>query len=695
MFKALAARLVVLLEALLRLLIALLHRIKASLQVEQPLDVPTSEDRLDMFFSQSLTGVFFMMLDKPIAWHDAADKEALLDYAMAHQRITKANQAMLDQYGAQEAELLGLTPNDLYAHDLAYGRSVWRKFFDRGRLHVESCEQRMDGTPIFIESDYICLYDQQGRIIGHFGVQNDISERKWADEQLKHSERTYRAIFNAITDALFIHDATTGQILDVNDSMLEMFGYERTEVPGLSVEDLSTRVFPYTNEQANMLIQRAATGETLVFEWHNRKKNGECFYSENILKLVVIAGHERIMAIVRDISERKQAEEEQAKLHAQLAHAQKMDSVGRLAGGVAHDFNNKLSVILGYTEMALEQVDRTHPVFADLQEIQRAADRSTALTRQLLAFARKQVITPQILDLNETVEKMITMLQRLIGENIDLVWLPTANLAPIKMDPSQIDQILANLCVNARDAIADVGRVTIETDTVIFDHAYCAHHAEVTPGVYVLLAVSDNGHGMDEETLKHAFEPFFTTKAQGRGTGLGLATVYGVVRQNNGFVHVYSEPGRGSTFRVYLPQHQGELPSVAADTAKPTPVVYGNETILLVEDEPSILVMVTKMIESFGYVVLAAQNPSEAMGLAHAHPSPIDLLITDVIMPEMNGRDLAHKLMAEYPNMKHLFISGYTANFIAHHGVLDAGVHFIQKPFAITDLATKVREVLG
>jgi CheY-like chemotaxis protein len=370
-----------------------------------------------------------------------------------------------------------------------------------------------------------------------------------------------------------------------------------------------------------------------------------------------------------------------------------MEAVGRLAGGVAHDFNNMLGIILGHTEMVLDQLEPTDPLSADLREIRKAAERSANLTRQLLAFARKQTVAPKVLDLNEAVQGMLNMLRRLIGEDIDLSWLPGADVWPVKVDPSQIDQILANLCVNARDAIADVGKLTIETENVAFDEAYCARHGGFVPGKYVLLAVSDNGSGMDEETQNRLFEPFFTTKELGKGTGLGLATVYGIVKQNNGFINVYSEPCHGTSFKIYIPRHAGQpVEDRKASTAE-IPKGRG-ETVLLVEDEPAILNMTTKMLERQGYTVLAASAPGEALRLAEEHSGEIHLLMTDVVMPEMNGRDLAQNLFSLHPNLKALFMSGYTANVIAHHGVLDEGVDFIQKPFSVKTLAEKVREVL-
>lgn len=396
---------------------------------------------------------------------------------------------------------------------------------------------------------------------------------------------------------------------------------------------------------------------------------------------------------VQDITDKKQAQEEKVQLEAQYRHAQKMESIGRLAGGVAHDFNNALSVIIGFTEFAAKDADPKGQLHEDLTEVLKAAKRATEVTRQLLAFARKQIISPKVLDLNDAVESMLKMIQRLIGEDIDLTWLPGADLWFVKMDPSQIDQILVNLCINCRDAIKGVGKVTIETNTAIFDSAYCAEHAGFIPGEFILLAVSDNGCGIDKEILDSIFEPFFTTKDVDKGTGLGLATVYGIVKQNNGFINVYSEPDKGTTIKIYLSRHRAQ--KVEIQREPPTEIPIGrDETILLVEDDPSILKLVEKVLKECGYTVLPACKPSEAIDLAEGHASPIHLLVTDVIMPEMNGRKLSEQLQSQYPALKVIFMSGYTANAIAHHGVLGEGMEFIQKPFSKTDLAMIVRKVL-
>ena len=513
-------------------------------------------------------------------------------------------------------------------------------------------------------------------------------ERRQVEEAVRESEERHRTILQTAMDGFWLVDPD-GRLLEVNETYCRMSGYSARELLALRIPDLETAE---TADVVAAHIQKIMAAGEDRFESRHRRQDGSIFDVEVSVQYQAVEGG-RLVVFLRDITDRKRAVEEREKLQARLNQAQKMESVGRLAGGVAHDFNNMLGVILGYAEMALEQVDPTQPLHASLEEIRICAQRSAELTRQLLAFARKQTVAPKVLDLNETVAGMLVMLERLIGENIQLTWQPKAELWPVKVDPSQIDQILTNLCVNARDAIAGAGKVTIETGTTTFDEAYCAHHAGFAPGEYVWLAVSDDGYGTDQETLAHIFEPFFTTKGVGKGTGLGLATVYGVVKQNNGFVNVYSEPGQGTTFTIYLPRQVAKAGPARTEGAA-GPAMRGQETILLVEDEPALLEMGKRMLESYGYRVLAAGTPDAAIRLAEEHAGEIHLLVTDVVMPEMSGRDLAKNLLSLYPHLKRLFMSGYTANVIAHHGVLDEGVQFIQKPFPIKGLAAKVREVL-
>jgi len=378
---------------------------------------------------------------------------------------------------------------------------------------------------------------------------------------------------------------------------------------------------------------------------------------------------------------------------AQLRQAQKLESVGRLAGGVAHDFNNMLGVILGHTELALSKIEDKHPVTSDLIEVRKAAERSVGLTRQLLAYARKQAIAPVVLDINETVEGVLRMLSRLMGEEIELIWKPAEGVWPILMDPGQLDQVVTNLCINARDAITWHGHIRIETALVHHHDDFMSTYKGVSPGEYVLIQVADDGCGMDYLTQDKLFEPFFTTKAVGLGTGLGLSTVYGIVKQNEGFITVESKLGCGSVFRIFLPRYRGPQEQVLPE-AIASQHASAHETILVVEDEAAVLDMTRIMLEAFGYCVLAAATPGEAVRLAQFHEGEIHLLLTDVIMPEMNGRDLSRTILALYPHMKRVFMSGYTADVIAHQGILDDGVFFLQKPFSMKQLAAKIREAL-
>ncbi len=397
---------------------------------------------------------------------------------------------------------------------------------------------------------------------------------------------------------------------------------------------------------------------------------------------------------VQDITENKKIEAENKQLQEKILQTRKMESVGRLAGGIAHDFNNMLFVILGQLELIMNNMDMDDDLFASLEEIQKAARRSSDLTRQLLAFSRQQPVAPRVINLNSVIEDMLKMLSRLIGDDIDLVWLPSREPDKIKLDPSQVDQILANLCINARDAISGHGKITIETGKAVLDENDCRYRPGFLPGEFVVLAVSDNGCGMDEQTINRLFEPFFTTKKADKGTGLGLATTYGIVKQNKGFINVYSEPGKGTTFRIYFSVYKGcdAPPLPAAETEQR---YRGNETILLVEDEPMILKFCKKILRNLGYRVFCANSPDQAMDLARIHGKDISLLITDVIMARMNGRDLSQLLTRDFPGMKTLYISGYTANVIVHHGILEQGIMFLQKPFSTSQLAKKVRQALS
>jgi PAS domain S-box-containing protein len=517
----------------------------------------------------------------------------------------------------------------------------------------------------------------------------EIAERKLAEEALRAQQDFIRNILDSVDEGFIVVDAKY-RIRSANRAFLNMVDSTEERVVGRCCYEISHRATHpcFESGEACPVRQTFETSTTQFVTHLHRHASGTKQYVELKAYPITDASGAVVSVIetLNDVTEKRKLEE-------QLIQSRKMESVGRLAGGVAHDFNNMLGVITGHTELALGQVEPDNPLFAHLQEIFNAARRSADLTRQLLAFARKQVVAPKVLDLNRTVEGMLKMLRRLIGENIALAWLPGPDVWPVKVDPAQIDQILVNLCVNARDAVAGAGKITIETGNSAFDDAYCVDHPGFMPGDFLLLAVSDDGLGMEVKTLDKIFEPFFTTKARGKGTGLGLATVYGIVKQNAGFINVYSEPEHGTTFRIYLPRHATEAEQPVKISPAP-PLMQGSETILLVEDEPAILDLTQLMLKRLGYRVLTASTPGDALRIARQYDGDIHLLITDVVMPGMNGWQLAKNLLSLYPEVRYLFMSGYTGNVIAHHGVLDEGVNFIQKPFSLQRLAATVRQAL-
>ena len=535
-------------------------------------------------------------------------------------------------------------------------------------------------TPVFAED---------GQVLGTCGFALDVTERRHTEDAVLRAKDDWERTFDAVPDLIAILDRDW-RFVRVNKAMAAKLGVLPAECIGLTCYHAvhGTSEPPVFCPHGQLL----ADGMEHTAEFYEERLRGD--FAASVSPLLGPGGElTGSVHVCRDITERRRAEEERKTLQDQLIQAQKLESVGRLAGGIAHDFNNMLGVIFGHAEMAMEQIEQSHALFADLTEIRKAAERSADLTRQLLAFARRQTISPRILDLNETVEGMLKMLRRLIGEHIDLAWLPAKVLWPVKVDPSQIDQVLANLCVNASDAISGVGEVRIETGNTSFDQDYCAWHPGAVTGEYVVLTVRDNGCGMDKETLCKIFEPFYTTKGVGEGTGLGLATVYGIVKQNNGYIDVYSEPGEGTAFKIHLPrceeQSVEEKPSLLLKRD-----LRGKETVLLVEDEESILAMGKVILQRQGYEVLATKSPAEALRIAQSYPGPIHLLISDVVMPEMNGKDLRDRLVEVKPGFKSIFMSGYTSDVIANHGILYEGIDFLQKPFSVQALLEKVRGAL-
>jgi two-component system cell cycle sensor histidine kinase/response regulator CckA len=517
-------------------------------------------------------------------------------------------------------------------------------------------------------------------------------EHKRAAKALREMEERFHQVYDEAPVGYHELDEE-GRIIRVNRRELEMLGYTAQELLGLPVWK-----FVVEEDMTRQVIMAKIAGDVSfheTFERTYRRKDGTTLpvlIEDRVIrdKKGRITG---IRSMIEDITERRRAEEALRKSEEQLRQWQRVEAIGRLAGGVAHDFNNLLMTIKGCSELLLGELDSHDSRREEVEEIRKAAERATALTRQLLAFGRRQVLQPQVLDLNEVVANMDRMLQRLIGEDIHLLTVPDPELWPVTVDPGQIEQVIMNLAVNARDAMPGGGKLTIETANVVLDEDYARRHVSVKPGPCVMLAVTDNGCGMDKEIQSHLFEPFFTTKAKGEGTGLGLSTVYGIVKQSGGNIWAYSEPGLGTTFKIYLPRAEEAVKTYRPKIA-PTVSPGGSETILLVEDEEAVRAIVSKILQNKGYTVLEAHHGHEALQICKDHQGPIHLMVTDVVMPHMSGSELAERLTSLRPELRVLFMSGYPDKAIVHHGVLGAGTSFLQKPFALSALECKVRDLL-
>jgi two-component system cell cycle sensor histidine kinase/response regulator CckA len=593
-----------------------------------------------------------------------------------------------DQVFGYETPLLRWSLEVFLSHVLPEDRDAVKAGFERaletGEFREECRIRWLDGSVHWIAEQGRVLRDEHGKPVRKVGVVTEITDLKAAAEAVRESEERHRALFDASPLPMWLYDRESLRILAVNDAAVRHYGYSRDEFLSMSLEDIRpTEDIPKLHADH---VQEAPQYHSAGI-WRHVKKNGTVIEVDVHVTDVAIGGRVLRLALLHDVTAQRRLEE-------QLRQAQKMDAVGRLAGGVAHDFNNLLTVINGYTELLLEHFPEDPEKRArTLGEIAKAGERAATLTRQLLAFSRKQVVAPRTVDLNKIVSGVESLLHRMIGEDVELVGSLAPRLWSVRADPGQIEQVIMNLAVNARDAMPRGGRLAIETRNVELDESYVREHVYVEPGPYVLLSVSDTGTGMDQETMRHIFEPFFTTKEQGKGTGLGLATVYGIVQQFGGHVWVYSEPEKGTSVKVYLPRVKKGVSSHPSMAQLPIPKP-GTETVLLVEDEESIRRFAAEVLRASGYTVLEAPLPSSAIAMAESESGPIHVLLTDIVMPEMSGPDLAEAIKERHPATRPIFMSGYSNDAAVNQRLLEAGTAFLEKPFRPADLTRKVREVL-
>ncbi len=552
-----------------------------------------------------------------------------------------------------------------------------------------------NGAADYISQEHLTEHSLTRSIRHALKQQQLASEHRHVEQKLRKSKRKYRELVENVGNIILRMDSD-GTVTFCNQYAVEFFGYTKEELVGQNVLDTIVPDRESTGRDLEEVIEDLCENPDnyATHENENVCKDGERVWVSWTNETIWDPQSQtsEILCVGTDVTDRKEAEEERDDLREQLQQAQKMEAVARLAGGIAHDFNNTLQAVIGFSDLVLQDERLADDLVKPVSEIKKAAECSVDMTRHLLAFARKQTVSPEVVNLNDMLTNMRTMLRSLIGENISLEWSPGADLWDIYVDPGQLNQVITNLAVNSRDAIEGVGTIEIATENVNLSRSFCARHKGCEPGGHVRLSVRDNGQGMDAETQKKVFDPFFTTKEAGKGTGLGLSTVYGIVQQNDAYIDVSSTRREGTTVDIYWPKHSSETTREHADA--PEPSVGGNETILLVEDEEAVLNLETSRLEELGYDVLAATGYNQALTRLDHGERDIDLLITDVIMPEMNGSELAEELRKMYPDMKCLYMSGYPDNILSPHGVLGEDTHFIQKPFSQDEIAAKVREVL-
>jgi PAS domain S-box-containing protein len=579
-------------------------------------------------------------------------------------------------------EVLRINSREIYFR--ASGLAMFLNAFDRA-ARVSGLEVRLkkkNGTPVWVRADGRAVRDSTGQIEHYEVFVADITEQRYAEESLRASEERYRVLMDRAQDAIHVVDAS-GTVLEANQAAERLSGRSKAEIVGRNFLEM---VVPEEREEVRRRFEASLQrGGAQADETRVLRPDGTIVPIEISASVIEIGGRPLVLAIIRDISE-------QNALAEQLRLSQKMEAVGQLAGGVAHDFNNLLTAILGYSQLLAPDLRKNPDHFSAIEEIRKAGERAASLTRQLLAFSRKQMLEPRILDLNEVVRHIEEMLSRLIGEDVRFVVKLDPQLGSIRADAGQVEQVIMNLAVNARDAMPRGGQLSIETANVELDEEYAQTHVHVPPGPYAMLAVSDTGVGMDDATKRRIFEPFFTTKEKGRGTGLGLSTVYGIVKQSGGYIWVYSEPGKGTAFKAYFPRV--DKPAEPLPTDRAGAPAGGTETVLLVEDEDAVRALARRILETKGYRVLEASDGARAFEIVRAHSGPIDLLLTDVVLPGAGGSEIAARIRELFPRVKVLYSSGYTDDGIVRRGLTERDSAFLEKPFTPNALARKVREVL-
>jgi len=627
------------------------------------------------------------LLESEERYRVASDHAAIgLAHVSQDGQFLRVSRRLCDILGYEPEELLTKTFQDL-THPDELARDVEQLArLRRGEIDSYTVEKRYirkDGSPVWIELTAAAVRGPGGTVASFMDVFTDVSDRKQAQAQAERSESDYRSLFEHATVGIF-RSTVEGKLLAVNPALVALLGCA-------SADDLrarNIREFYANADDRTRILQQfehadVATGEVI---W--KRKDGAAISIR--LRIRQVRGPtgepDCLEGIAEDVTQ-------QRSLELQIRQVQRLEAVGRLAGGIAHDFNNVLTAITGFSSLLLDELPAEDPKRQDVEEIRAAAARAATLTRQLLAFSRRQVLQPVVLDVNTLVRTLDRMLQRLIGEDVKLETRLAPSLAAVRADPGQLEQVIMNLAVNARDAMPRGGRLTIETADVVLDEAYARQHPGAKAGPQVLLAVTDTGTGMDAETRSHIFEPFFTTKGLGQGTGLGLSTVYGIVQQSGGHIAVYSEPGRGTSFKIYLPQVPDAVPGAEALSAQ-IPAAGGRETVLLAEDDPAVRDVTSEILAQRGYRVLRAPDGQSALEIARSHAGEIPLLVTDIVMPGMTGPELATALQAERPGVRVLYMSGYTDDSVVRHGVLAEGMPYLQKPFTPDALARKVRELL-